>query len=77
MRDLALLLRSCSPQWHTSAPRHQRPAPPGKRECTRCNTVKDEGEFYRINRLRKDGTFPLRSMCKKCEVIRVVERRRG
>lgn len=78
MRDLALLLRTCQPQWHNWPPRRQQPAlPAGKRECTRCLSVKDEGEFYQTSRLRKDGTRALKSVCKQCEVLRVVESRRG
>lgn len=78
MRDLALLLRTCQPQWHTAAPRRKQPVlPPGKRECTSCLSVKDQGEFYHTSRLRKDGTRPRKSVCKACEVLRVVESRRG
>jgi hypothetical protein len=78
VRDLALLLRTCQPQWHAVAARRKQPSlPAGKRECTRCKAVKDEGEFYQTSRLRKDGTRPRKSVCKPCEVLRVVESRRG
>lgn len=78
MKDLALILRTCNPQWHNQPPRRQQPVlPAGKRECTRCKAVKDEGEFSPAGYVRKDGTKTLRSMCKSCEVLRVVESRRG
>lgn len=78
MRDLALLLRTCQPQWHNQPPRRQQPVlPTGKRQCTRCRSVKDEGEFYPSGWVRKDGTKSRRSLCKPCEVLRVVENRRG
>lgn len=36
------------------------------KKCTRCDEEKDENEFYKSSKRRKDGSQSIRSICKSC-----------
>jgi hypothetical protein len=73
MNDLArILIGRCNPQWGYAEPRRKNPDC-----CVRCGIPRTPENFYTTSRPRKDGTLPLKSICKRCEVRRVVERRRA
>lgn len=78
MRDLVLLLRNCRPVWPGAKPQPpKRKAIAGHKCCNSCEQDKPESEFYITSRMRKDGSTPVRSICKRCEIKRVTENRRG